>query len=68
VIDLQDVGSRYYVQATMLYCLEAASRHGLRAMVLDRPNPLGGDAVEGRSCSRASRASSARTRSRRVTG
>jgi uncharacterized protein YbbC (DUF1343 family) len=48
VIDLQDVGSRYYTfQATMLYCLEAASRRRLLTVVLDRPNPLGGDAVEG---------------------
>jgi uncharacterized protein YbbC (DUF1343 family) len=48
VIDLQDVGSRYYTfQATMLYCLEEAGRHGLRTVVLDRPNPLGGEAVEG---------------------
>ena len=48
VIDLQDVGSRYYTfQATMRYCLEAAARHGLLAVVLDRPNPLGGEAVEG---------------------
>jgi uncharacterized protein YbbC (DUF1343 family) len=48
VIDLQDVGSRYYTfQATMLLCLEAASRRGLRVVVLDRPNPLGGDTVEG---------------------
>lgn len=48
VIDLQDVGSRYYTfQATMLYCMEAASAHGLRTVVLDRPNPLGGDQVEG---------------------
>jgi uncharacterized protein YbbC (DUF1343 family) len=48
VIDLQDVGSRYYTfQATMLFCLEAAARQGLRAIVLDRPNPLGGDIVEG---------------------
>jgi uncharacterized protein YbbC (DUF1343 family) len=48
VIDLQDVGSRYYTfQATMLLCLEAASRCGLRTLVLDRPNPLGGTAVEG---------------------
>jgi uncharacterized protein YbbC (DUF1343 family) len=31
----------------MLYCLEAASRHGLLTVVLDRPNPLGGEAVEG---------------------
>ncbi len=48
VIDLQDVGSRYYTfQATMLYCLEEASRRRLLTVVLDRPNPLGGEAVEG---------------------
>jgi uncharacterized protein YbbC (DUF1343 family) len=48
VIDLQDVGSRYYTfQATMLFCVEAAARRRLRAVVLDRPNPLGGTAVEG---------------------
>lgn len=46
VIDLQDVGARYYTfQATMLYCLEAAP--GLPVYILDRPNPLGGVAVEG---------------------
>jgi uncharacterized protein YbbC (DUF1343 family) len=48
VIDLQDVGSRYYTfQATMLFCLEAAAQQKLRVIVLDRPNPLSGDAVEG---------------------
>jgi uncharacterized protein YbbC (DUF1343 family) len=48
VVDLQDVGSRYYTfQATMLLCLEAAARHRLLTVVLDRPNPLGGEAVEG---------------------
>jgi uncharacterized protein YbbC (DUF1343 family) len=48
VIDLQDVGSRYYTfQATMLYCLEACAAVGLPVMVLDRPNPLGGVEVEG---------------------
>jgi uncharacterized protein YbbC (DUF1343 family) len=48
VIDLQDVGSRYYTfQATMLFCFEAASRFGLKTIVLDRPNPLGGELVEG---------------------
>jgi uncharacterized protein YbbC (DUF1343 family) len=48
VIDLQDVGSRYYTfQATMLFCLEAASALGLKAFVLDRPNPLGGEVIEG---------------------
>jgi len=48
VIDMQDVGARYYTfQATMLYCLEAAHALGLRVLVLDRPNPIGGLAVEG---------------------
>jgi uncharacterized protein YbbC (DUF1343 family) len=48
VIDLQDVGSRYYTfQATMLFCLEVASGRDLKVFVLDRPNPLGGEAVEG---------------------
>lgn len=48
VIDLQDVGSRYYTfQATMLFCLEAAARQRLRVVVLDRPNPIGGERVEG---------------------
>jgi len=48
VIDLQDVGARYYTfQATMLYCLEAANATGLRVVVLDRPNPIGGVNIEG---------------------
>jgi uncharacterized protein YbbC (DUF1343 family) len=46
--DIQDVGSRYYTyQATMLLCMEAAARAGLAFVVLDRPNPIGGLAVEG---------------------
>ena len=46
--DVQDVGSRYYTyQATMLLGLEAAARAGLRFVVLDRPNPIGGLLVEG---------------------
>ena len=48
VIDLVDIGSRYYTfQATMKYCLEAAVPRGIRVVVLDRPNPLGGHAIEG---------------------
>ena len=47
VVDLQDVGARFYTYATTVaYVLEAAARHGLRVVVLDRPNPIGG-AVEG---------------------
>ena len=48
VFDVQDVGSRYYTfQATMALCMRAARDAGVRIMVLDRPNPLGGEAVEG---------------------
>jgi uncharacterized protein YbbC (DUF1343 family) len=48
VVDMQDIGSRYYTfQATMRYCLEAALPRGLRVLVLDRPNPIGGEAAEG---------------------
>ena len=48
VIDLQDVGARYYTYVyTMLYVLEACAREGRKVVVLDRPNPLGGLAVDG---------------------
>jgi uncharacterized protein YbbC (DUF1343 family) len=48
VIDLQDVGTRVYTYVyTMANCLRAAARHGVRVIVCDRPNPIGGDAVEG---------------------
>jgi uncharacterized protein YbbC (DUF1343 family) len=48
IIDLQDVGTRVYTFAsTMLACLRAASRAGKRVVILDRPNPLGGEIVEG---------------------
>lgn len=46
--DIQDVGARYYTyQATMMLCMEAAAEAHLRFVVLDRPNPVGGLAVEG---------------------
>jgi uncharacterized protein YbbC (DUF1343 family) len=48
VVDLQDAGVRFYTYAsTMLLCLEAAAAAGLDVVVLDRPNPLGGERVEG---------------------
>jgi uncharacterized protein YbbC (DUF1343 family) len=48
LIDLQDVGTRVYTfSSTMLACLRAAARAGKRVVVLDRPNPLGGEIVEG---------------------
>ena len=48
IFDVQDVGSRYYTfAATMLYAMKAAAPLGLRFFVLDRPNPIGGEVVEG---------------------
>jgi len=48
IVDLQDVGARIYTfSSTLLHCLKAAARFGKRVVVLDRPNPLGGNRVEG---------------------
>lgn len=48
VIDLQDVGSRYYTYVwTMGLAMKAAAAAGVGVVVLDRPNPIGGVAVEG---------------------
>ncbi len=48
VVDLQDIGARIYTfMYTMANCLRAAARHGIPVIVCDRPNPIGGLAVEG---------------------
>ncbi|MEQ9648359.1 MAG: DUF1343 domain-containing protein [Sandaracinaceae bacterium] len=48
VVDLQDVGSRYYTYVwSCALMLKAAAKQGVRTLVLDRPNPLGGVHVEG---------------------
>ena len=48
VIDLQDIGARIYTYIyTMANCMRAAARHGVQVIVCDRPNPIGGEAVEG---------------------
>ncbi len=48
VVDLQDVGTRVYTFVyTMANCMRAAGRHGIPVVVCDRPNPVGGEAVEG---------------------
>ena len=48
VYDVQDVGSRYYTFVyTMLHVMQACAREKKRVVVLDRPNPLGGDGVDG---------------------
>jgi uncharacterized protein YbbC (DUF1343 family) len=48
VFDVQDVGARYYTYAaTMALCMRAAKGAGVKVVVLDRPNPIGGLQVEG---------------------
>jgi uncharacterized protein YbbC (DUF1343 family) len=48
VVDLQDVGARYYTFAwTMVLAMRACARAGVSVVVLDRPNPLGGERIEG---------------------
>ncbi len=48
IIDLQDVGTRVYTFAsTMLNCLRAMAGLSKKVLILDRPNPLGGEFVEG---------------------
>src|SRR4026208_2371015 len=47
-VDVQDIGARIYTYIyTMANCLRAAGRHGVPVIVCDRPNPIGGTAVEG---------------------
>lgn len=48
LVDLQDVGTRVYTFAwTILACLEVAAEHGMEVWILDRPNPIGGQEIEG---------------------
>jgi uncharacterized protein YbbC (DUF1343 family)/CubicO group peptidase (beta-lactamase class C family) len=48
VYDIQDIGCRFYTYITTLgYVLEEAAKHNVEVLVLDRPNPIGGVAVEG---------------------
>ncbi len=48
VYDVQDVGVRFYTfESTLFYALAASGKHGVPLIVLDRPNPINGVAVEG---------------------
>jgi uncharacterized protein YbbC (DUF1343 family) len=48
VFDVQDAGARFYTYiSTMGYSMEAAASHHLAFYVLDRPDPLGGEIIEG---------------------
>ena len=53
VFDIQDVGSRYYTYAaTLCMALETCAQVGVDVVVFDRPNPLGGEVVEGNAVQR----------------
>jgi uncharacterized protein YbbC (DUF1343 family) len=48
VFDIQGAGVRFYTFiTTMGYCMEAAAQHKISFFVLDRPDPLGGDKIQG---------------------
>ena len=48
VVDLQDVGARFYTYATTVaYVMEEAAPRKIKVIVLDRPNPIGGVQIEG---------------------
>lgn len=48
VFDVQDAGVRFYTYTTTMgYCMEEAAKHGIGFYVLDRPNPINGEVVEG---------------------
>ena len=48
IYDIQDIGCRSYTfYATMGVCMQACAKYDKEFMVLDRPNPLGGNKVEG---------------------
>ena len=48
VYDIQDIGCRSFTYiSTLGNVMKAAAENGIKVMVLDRPNPLGGEKVEG---------------------
>ena len=48
VVDLQDIGARFYTYiTTMAYVMEVAAKEKVSVMVLDRPNPINGERIEG---------------------
>ena len=48
VIDLQDIGTRFYTyMTTMAYVMEEAAQRDIAVVVLDRPNPVNGVQIEG---------------------
>jgi len=56
LVDMQDVGARYYTFIwTAVLALRACANSGVRMIVLDRPNPIGGNQIEGRALEAAFR-------------
>lgn len=48
VFDIQDIGARSYTyMSTLNYCMKAAAKYNKEIVVLDRPNPLGGEVLDG---------------------
>ncbi len=48
IYDLQDIGVRSYTYAsTLFYIMEEAAKHNILVLVLDRPNPIGGQIIDG---------------------
>lgn len=48
VYDIQDIGCRSFTYISTLYnVMKAAAKRGIEVVVLDRPNPLGGEKIEG---------------------
>jgi uncharacterized protein YbbC (DUF1343 family) len=48
IFDIQDAGVRFYTYiTTMAYCMEAAAKRHIPFIVFDRPDPLGGEVIEG---------------------
>lgn len=48
IFDIQDVGARFYTYiSTMYYVLETAGENNIPIIILDRPNPIGGNYVDG---------------------
>lgn len=48
IFDIQDAGVRFYTYiTTMAYCMEEAAKRHIKFVVLDRPDPVGGEIIEG---------------------
>lgn len=48
IYDIQDVGARFYTYiSTLKYAMESACENGIDFMILDRPNPIRGDIIQG---------------------